>query len=322
MIIGLRHLATSAGLLVFIGCGGGVDQAQTDAAPQFKATKSCPADIPASRTCGPNRDDDCCDSIQLPGGQFWGDYDGVTYTGKTWDVTVSPFYLDTYEITVGRYRAFVEAYPTSKPKLGDGAHPKIPNSGWQADWPIAATQQELRENAETPVVAENFYTHEPGNNENRPIVEVSWYELFAFCAWDGGRLPTEAEWNFAAAGGDQQRVYAWSDPPQSTILDHSYSTYNIADIDARPARVGSYPKGRSRWGQFDLTGNVFEFVLDWYTAPLSPCVDCAQIMTGSLPVERGGSFDSPPEDLGVAFRQDVGVGGSVSVGARCARDHK
>jgi hypothetical protein len=60
---------------------------------------------------------------------------------------------------------------------------------------------------------------------NLPMNCMNWYEAFAFCAWDGGRLPTEAEWNYAAAGGDQQRAYPWSSPPGALVLDAAHASY-------------------------------------------------------------------------------------------------
>jgi formylglycine-generating enzyme required for sulfatase activity len=149
---------------------------------------------------------------------------------------------------------------------------------------------------------------------------VDWYVASAFCIWDGGRLPTEAEWNYAAAGGDQQRYYPWSDPPTDETIDETRAAL------ANPLPVGSKsPAGDGRWGQADLAGNLAEWVLDYGYNLLDypvPCVDCANTVEPSDGSRgfRGGSFGAAPED------NYTGLPGSivpearlVTLGLRCAR---
>src|SRR6185503_5212427 len=102
---------------------------------------------------------------------------------------------------------------------------------------------------------------------------VSWFEAFAFCAWDGGRLPTETEWNYAAAGGNEQRVYPWGANIDLTKASYDCAgdgsgtgTPNCMFSDMLP--VGSRsPQGDGKWGQADLAGNVWEWTLDWGATP-------------------------------------------------------
>jgi formylglycine-generating enzyme required for sulfatase activity len=172
----------------------------------------------AGLTCGASGAS-CCATADVPGGTF--DRRNAEYPA-----TVSPFALDVFEVTVGRFRAFVDAGAATQaapPPPRAGAHPKIPKSGWKAAWNaelparVAALESILASDADAT------WTDAPGDGEQKPINAVPWLEAFAFCAWDGGRLPTYAEWNFAAAGGSEQREYPWSVPPTSTA-----TTGNVA----------------------------------------------------------------------------------------------
>src|SRR5262249_51625026 len=133
------------------------------------------------------------------------------------------------------------------------------------------------------------WTDAPGANEALPINCITWFEAFAFCAWDGGYLATEAEWNYAAAAGSEQRAYPWSRPPSDLTINCSYANYNNGTTACvnPPAgganRVGSEPYGDGKWGQADLGGNVYEWILDGYADPFSidPCDDCAELTATS-----------------------------------------
>jgi formylglycine-generating enzyme required for sulfatase activity len=229
--------------------------------------------------------------------------------------------LDTYEISVGRFRQFVDAYPGSKPAPGSGKNPHNPaDEGWEAAWnaSLPVDQAELIEAVQ--VCDPDFRTFTAGNDA-LPMNCITWFEAFAFCIWDGGRLPTEAEWNYAAAGGDDQRTYPWSYPFDSEEIDDSYAVYGPT---TSTAVVGSRsPKGDAKWGQADLAGNVWEWSLDWYHGGVyaKNCVDCADFDDYTIRVIRGGDFYTDAVNLLTTERlyhapnqPDFGVG------ARCARN--
>jgi len=307
----MRRLALAVVVvLVHIGaCGGG---APAETPP------SCRSLAP---TCGPAGARSCCSSDAVPGGTFVRSYDGVGFADATGGAaTVSAFRLDTYLITVGRFRAFVAAgqgTQAAPPEAGAGAHARIAGSGWDPAWnPLLVAggglPAALKCGGET-------WTDAAGDHENLPLNCVSWFEAFAFCAWDGGFLPTEAEWNFAAAGGDEQRVYPWSSPPTSTTIDDTDAVFCGGTCAMQPVGARS-PAGDGRWGQADLAGAVWEWNLDWMRDYAEPCVDCAVVDDGKFRIARGGGFKSLPDDLRVAER----VWGTPSerdsfFGARCAR---
>jgi formylglycine-generating enzyme len=281
---------------------------------------TCPA------TCGPSGSESCCTSNPVSGGTFYRGYNGVAdsvldcCTSKAWPATVSDFRLDRFEVTVGRFREFVGAVLGKwVPAAGAGKHTHLNGgqglvdagsdagvtyeTGWDPSWnaQLAKTSTQWDANLACDSTAPGgpgtltTWTPSPGDNENLPINCVTWWEAYAFCIWDGAFLPSTAEWLYAAGGGSQQRVYAWS----SQSIDCT-----SADVDncwpAGANVVGAYsPKGDGLFGQADLVGNVSEWALDWgesanYGYP-TPCVDCALLTQGVPPgngrKQHGASFD-------------------------------
>lgn len=278
----------------------------------------------ASAHCGPIGSADCCATVPISGGTFARSYDGIDAGNddKKFVATVSPFRLDTYEVTVGRFRAFVAEYPKSRPAAGAGKNPHdSTDPGWDAAWSavLPAEQSDLEDqiSCDHPT-----WTKAPGPNETKPIVCVTWYVAYAFCIWDGGRLPTEAEWNFVAAGGAEQRVYPWSVPPAFQTIDSTYGVYASAGPSAISAVGSKSTRGDGKWGHADLGGNVWEWMVDANPGSYSinPCNDCADRSPAPSRSIRGGAYDTIAVTLQSSFRSsaDPTLRG-YDVGIRCAR---
>lgn len=269
----------------------------------------------------------CCDEKQIVGGDFpMGRSETGTdsYNGGPAEIpehvaTVADFSLDTFEVTVGRFRKFVEEYDGSAPSEGAGNHPLIPSSGWKSMWngnlpgSAAALSGSLKCH-----VDDQTWTDAPGTNESYPISCVSWYEAFAFCVWDGGRLPTEAELEYAAAGGDENRLFPWG--PE--IPDATHANFSLSEHSSSLA-VGSHAAGKGRWGHYDLAGSLWEWSLDTYDAnwySLGECVNCANLSSNPDRALRGGCFLSPEASLRAAARWHAPPANHYgSYGFRCAR---
>jgi formylglycine-generating enzyme required for sulfatase activity len=218
-------------------------------------SKSCTGASGADTKCGgiPGNEtaegtSNCCQTIAVPGGTF------NRFNDKQYPATVSPYLLDAYEVTGGRFRAWVEStngnLRGNAPKAGAGAHPKVANSGWRAEWnAILPTSR-----AEVDAMLGPEKCQEGGNIDDygtltwwtstleskikqansgkpdilaantksaldsKPVNCVPWHVLMAFCIWDGGRLPTDAEFSFAAQAGSEQREFPWGTLPAKDLV--------------------------------------------------------------------------------------------------------
>ncbi len=272
----------------------------------------------------------CCTTLLVEGGTFErGDAGG-------YPATVGSFCLDKYEVTVGRFRAFVEDYDSwisapggSHPLLGEGEITPGDECGWKEEWTwngkLAESSTVLQESIAgfggMPTWQASAGTAE---EESRPMNFLTWYEAFAFCLWDGGRLASETEWEYAAAGGALERPYPWGDQEP----DYTRAVYDCAGSDdvsggctgADILPVGSKPDGAGYWGHLDLVGSVHEWVFDcWDDLYMASCVDCAALPDAPR-VFRGGAYSSMVEQLPVASRSaDYPEIRFPAFGARCAR---
>ncbi len=234
-------------------------------------------------------------------------------------VHVNAFYLDQYEVTVAHFRKFVEAknYKTDAEK-GDGSY--------------------MWEGTEWKKRAGINWRHDAEGNaaqDNHPVIHVSWNDAKAYAVWAKKRLPTEAEWEYAARSGSKNYKYSWGNSGPSgknggniadEILKQRFSDmtiwegYNDGYVFTAP--VGSF--NPNTFGLYDMTGNVWELCEDWYDAeyykkrikdnPKGPS-------TGEYRLLRGGSWIYFPFDLRCAVRIRYGPAiRDYNVGFRCAQD--
>ena len=292
--------------------------------------------------------ENCCSSPPVVGAYFHRTYvnDGSSVSGEAAPATISTFRLDRYLVTVGRFRTFVTAWRAGwTPPAGAGKHLHLNNgrglrdvsvsadaaSAYETGWIVSDNGNlALSDGNLSSSVCEVTWTPQPGSNENLPMSCVNWYEAYAFCIWDGGFLPSEAEWEYVAAGGIEEREYPWGNVDPGTTNQYAiYGCYyngggprTCNPYAANIAPVGTASFGVGRWGQLDLEGELWEWNLDWFVgAYVTPCTDCAIVEGGTLRSIRGGDYETVLT-LGAllpTFRNgSVPTNRSIS-GLRCAR---
>jgi formylglycine-generating enzyme len=277
--------------------------------------------------------------VRLEGGEFLmgtEDPDGFAADGEgpVRAVTLKPFWIDAYAVGNARFAAFVEAtgYITDAERYGwsfafGGLLPDDfePTRGaTQAPW----WRQVFGANWRHPEGPHSSID----DRMNHPVVHVSWSDAASYCAWLGMRLPTEAEWEYAARGGLEQKRYAWGDELtpdgewRCNIWQGTFPSHNtLEDGYLGTAPVDAFePNG---YGLHNVSGNVWEWCSDWFATTFhlhGPREDPPGPPFGQAKVMRGGSYlchDSYCNRYRVAARSSNTPDSSTgNTGFRCARD--
>ncbi len=153
----------------------------------------------------------------------------------------------------------------------------------------------------------------PYQDPTQPVICIDWPQAAAYCEWAGSRLPTEAEWEYAALGPEGP-LWPWGNQLPTCELA------NYGDCVGQPAPVGSYPGGASWVGALDMYGNVWEWVADWYGEyPASRQVNPRGPARGETRVARGGAYGWSAEEIGSTNRWGIPWRQLETRGFRCAQ---
>ncbi len=231
--------------------------------------------------------EDAREMILVPEGVFTrGSLNGGIDEKPQQEIYLDAFFIDKYEVSVRSYEKYRKA--------ADYVEPSVPF--FQGDENILKTPE-------------------------YPVVGVSWYDAVNYCRWAGKRLPTEAEWE-KAARGTHGLVYPWG----NEIMENRVNLAGTADGFEFMAPVGSFPMGRSVYGVYDMSGNVSEWVEDYYDQfyyEKSPLMNPPGPEKSRNHVFRGGSWDARSADIrsGKRFAATPGRKDSI-LGFRCALSKK
>jgi formylglycine-generating enzyme required for sulfatase activity len=323
LFVGLGMAAVAAiGGVVYV-VGSKKDQATAPLPPPSASVAASAALPPSSASAAPSAaaaSAASCpsDMIPIPGGSFFmGNDDALPIEKPAHQVVLAPYCMDRFEVSVEKYKACSDAG-------------RCKRAGSTNDWPdISAKDQKVFD----PLCN----VRDPEARAKHPINCVDWEMSEKYCREQGRRLPTEAEWEFAARGPDG-RKYPWGDDDPSAGFMNAcgkecvaWGTKNGVDEKAMydsddgfptTAPVGSFPKGASRYGVEDVVGNVWEWVADFYgpytkdeqNAPTGPA-------QGEERVIRGGSWNASYASwVRPTFRyKDTPTKRSYGIGFRCAR---
>ena len=251
--------------------------------------------------------------VYVPAGQFeMGSEEGRSYEQPVHTVSLDAFWLDQTEVTNAQFATFMN------------------DRGNQTEG--GATWLDLE--AETCLIERASDEYRPlSGYADHPVIEVSWYGAVSYCEWAGGRLPTAAEWEYAARGPDGSR-YPWGDEFDLDCSRGNFDDETDVDDDVVPggagcdgydrtAPVGSFPAGASWCGAEGMAGNVMEWASDWSDIDYygrSPSENPTGPPDGDARVVRGGSWASGQDYARSASRSGRVPDGRQSIlGFRCAR---
>jgi formylglycine-generating enzyme required for sulfatase activity len=314
------------------GCGCGSVSRSPDALRPIQ---------PAERIAARSPDDPREGMIYLEGGSFLmgtDDNEGFPKDGEgsVREITLSPFYIDPCTVTNREFKRFIEA---------TGYRTEAEQFGWSFVFHLFVSPQTA---ATVTSVVQNSpwwwnvtgadWSHPEGPDSgiddrmDHPVIHISWNDAMAYCRWAGKRLPTEAEWEFAARGGLVQKRYPWGDllkpdgEHRCNIWQGKFPDKNNASdgyAGTAPARSFA-PNG---YGLYNVAGNVWEWCADWFSPTFhvnGPRVDPKGPPTGQARVTRGGSYlchKSYCNRYRVAARTSNTPDSSTgNIGFRCAAD--
>ena len=246
--------------------------------------------------------------VFIPAGQFemGSDVDGVSDTLPRHNVHLDEFWIDQTEVTNEMFTRFVQGtgYVTDAEKMGGSNDFRTTN--------LEVTWEK---------VAGMTWSHPqgPASNlsgmEDHPVVHVSWNDATAYCTWAERRLPTEAEWEKAAswnATTGEKYVYPWGNEFDETRLnfcdrncEYAFADKALNDDYVESSPAGSFPAGASPYGALDMSGNVLEWVADWYSPDYyarSPTSNPMGPDWGQARVVRGGAWATDAYDISTAHR--------------------
>ena len=220
----------------------------------------------------------------IPAGKFIMGSDGQGDFSPAHSVMIDSFYIDIYEVTNAQYFRFCQATSHPLPEF------------WGMD--------KFSSGPDFP---------------DYPVTGINWYDATKYAEWAGKRLPTEAEWEYAARGGLLDNNF-----PNGDQIDTTQANITFKGLRTAPKHVGSYPP--NDYGLYDMAGNVTEWVADWYTGDYynhSDTLNPQGPVIGRFKVIRGGGWHSGPSCNRVYYRNALPSNWvDFNVGFRCVKDVK